>query len=134
MIQIAAYGRLGADPKSIQTKSGKAMAVGSLAVAITDRNEDSEPLWLGLVAFGRRADDLMRHKKGDLLSASGTIQRNSWTDRQTGEVCEQLQVIADSLVSARTVRPGGGKRKASKAGADRVSGGDLPFDDPIPAG
>lgn len=111
MMQASTYGRLAADPRSIETKSGKPMATCRLAVHL-DR-EDEAPLWLGLVAFGRLADELMRHGKGELVSVSGRIQRNTWTDRQTGEIREQLQLLADSLISARTVRPSGGRKRAA---------------------
>lgn len=117
MMQASAYGRLGGDPRRIETRTEKTMAVGSLAVDVHDgRGEaDAAPLWLGIVAFGRVADDLLRHVKGDLLSVSGRLQRNVWTDRKTGEVREQLQVVADALVSARTVRPGGGRKRQAAA-------------------
>lgn len=111
MMQASAYGRLGQDPRSITTKSGKPMAVASIAVAIDD-SSDAPPLWIGIIAFGNVADDLLRHGKGDLLSASGRVQRTTWTT-QAGEKREQLQIVADAIVSARTVRPSGGKRGAA---------------------
>ena len=79
MMQMSAYGRLAADPRQIATKTGKSMATASLAVDVDDANNDA-PVWLGLVAFGRAADELLRHGKGDLISASGRVQRNSWRD------------------------------------------------------
>jgi single-strand DNA-binding protein len=109
MMQSSAYGRIGQDPRSISTKSGNPMAAASLAVSLGD--QDAPPLWVGIVAFGRVAEDLLRHSKGDLLSVSGRVQQNTWTDRD-GKKHDQLQIVADSLVSSRTVRPsGGGKRQ-----------------------
>lgn len=116
---LSAYGRLGADPRAVETRSGKAMTVATLAVDAGDA--DAPPLWLGVVAFGKLADELTRHHKGDLLSVSGRLQVRHWTDT-AGTAREQWQVVADALVSARTVRPGGRKR----APADGA-----PFDDPI---
>ncbi len=139
--QLAAYGRLGGDPRSIDTKSGKAMAVASLAVDVGDSSDagDAAPEWLGVVAFGGQAEKLLQHGKGETLSVSGRLQRRTYTDRH-GEQRTQLQVVADNLVSARTARPG--KRKAkdegTSAGAYReASGGRAPepagdFDDPVP--
>jgi single-strand DNA-binding protein len=118
---IAAYGRLGSDPRAVTTKSGKAMTVATLAVDIGEA--DGPPLWLGVVAFGKLADDLLRHRKGDTLSLSGRLQVRHWTDSD-GAQREQWQVVADALVSARTVRPGA--RKARPAGDDA-----RPFDDPL---
>ncbi|UUP19531.1 single-stranded DNA-binding protein [Nitratireductor thuwali] len=107
-MQACAYGRVGQDPRSIETRSGKAMVVGSIAVSI-DEN-DAPPLWIGIVAFGRVAEDFLRHSKGDLISVSGRVQRNSWTT-PAGEKREQLQIVADALVSSRTVRPAGGRKR-----------------------
>lgn len=110
MMQASAYGRLGQDPRSIAMQSGKEMAVVTIAVAIDE--PDAPSLWVGVVAFGRVAEDLLRHAKGDLISVSGRVQRSTWTT-QAGEKREQLQIVADDIVSARTVRPSGGTRGAA---------------------
>ena len=75
--QLSAYGRLGRDPRPVETSSGKAMTVASLAVTIESREsgETGEgTLWLDVVSFGRVADDLARHAKGDLVSVAGRMQ------------------------------------------------------------
>ncbi|MBL0374015.1 single-stranded DNA-binding protein [Rhizobium sp. KVB221] len=131
MMHASAYGRLSQDPKQISTQSGKAMAVGSIAVAIGDH--DDPPLWMGVVTFGRVAKDFLKCRKGDMVSVSGRVQRNSWISG-SGEKHEQLQVVADSVVSNRTVRPGGGRKSnsvntSSGTGHDRV---DSDMDDPLP--
>lgn len=109
---ISCYGRLGGDPRSIQTKTGNAMTVATLAVDVGEEM-DAPPLWFGIVAFGTVAETLLRHAKGDLLSASGRLQRRTFTGRD-GEEREQLQVLCDCIISARSVRPGGRKRAAAK--------------------
>lgn len=134
MMHSAAYGRLGQDPREIETRSGKMMTVASLAVDIGD--EEGGPEWLGLVAFGTVAEQLSRHGKGDCLSASGRLQRNRYTTRAGEERC-QLQIVCDSVVSARTVRPGGGRKRRDELGEpladsphrplDRDPNDDLPF-------
>lgn len=53
------------------------------------------------------------------MSASGRVQVRRWTDTD-GTGREQLQVVADALVPARTVRPGGGRKRAEDG---------APFDD-----
>ncbi len=108
-MQAAIYGRIGQAPRSIDTKSGKTMVVASVAVNIGDH--DDPTLWVGIVAFGRAGEELLRHDKGDLVSASGRVQRNSWTS-PSGEKREQLQVVADSVISSRTVRPNNGRNKS----------------------
>lgn len=111
MMQSAAYGRLGQEPKSITTQSGNAMAVCSMAVSIGDH--DDAPLWVGIVCFGKVAEDLLRHQKGDMVSVSGRVQRSSWTS-SSGEKKEQLQIVADSLLSSRSVRPNNGSHRRSQ--------------------
>ena len=66
-------------------------------------------LWLTVLAFGRVADE-PRHSAGDPVSVSGRLQLSRYVTND-GEAREGWQVIADSVVSSRSVRPGGGRRK-----------------------
>ena len=120
---LAVYGRLGSDPREHETRKGGAMATASLAVNVPDRSQGAEDgatetLWFNVVAFGRVAESLAQHAKGDPVSVSGRLQWSRWTDRD-GDEREQWQVLADALVSARTVRPGGGRRKSKGDGNGR---------------
>ena len=101
--QLAAHGRLGADPRTIETKTGRAMVTATLAVDATDKREGdgSEPLWLGIIAFGTLADRLLEHHKGDALTVYGRLQVSRW--ESDGEAREQLQVVVETILSARTV-------------------------------
>ena len=117
---LAVYGRLGSDPREHSTRKGGAMATASLAVDVPDRTQGAEEgatetLWLRVTAFGRVASDLAQHAKGDPVSVSGRLQFSRWTDRD-GDEREQWAIVADALVSARTVRPGG-RRKSEGDGA-----------------
>ena len=110
MMQIAAHGRLGKAPQERQTKAGKPMATTSIAIDVTPGNaEQQETLWISVLAFGRVAEALLRHQQGDLVSLSGNATMSRWTG-QDGTEREQLSIIADSAISARTVRPGGGRK------------------------
>ncbi|HDG1668293.1 TPA: single-stranded DNA-binding protein [Kluyvera ascorbata] len=106
--QISAYGRLVADPQTRTTGKGTNMAIGRLAVALPCNAADNgeATFWLGVIAFGKQADALAKHRKGDLVSVAGNMQVNQWTG-QDGGIQTGYQVIADSVISARTVRPGG---------------------------
>ncbi|HFW4799629.1 TPA: single-stranded DNA-binding protein, partial [Salmonella enterica subsp. diarizonae serovar 60-67:z35:-] len=55
------------------------------------------------------------HQKGDLVSVSGQLQINQWTG-QDGSTHSGYALVADSVISARTVRPGGGKSKQKSGG------------------
>ena len=126
-MQAAAYGRLGRDPRPIETQSGKPMTVASMAVDVSRNNDDdAKPLWLELIAFGKQADELSRHGKGDLVSVSGRLQSNQWTDGN-GETRAQMQIVCDGIISARTVRPKGGRKKQAP-----VDHSDRMPDDPLP--
>ena len=57
-------------------------------------------------AVTKVAQDLAGHAKGDPVSVSGRLQFSRWTDRD-GDEREQWAIVADALMSARTVRPGG---------------------------
>lgn len=114
--QIAAYGRLGVDPVQRTSQAGKAWATASLAVALAE-DGDAPTQWFGLVAFGRTAETLCRHAKGDLVSVSGRLQLNRYRDRE-GNDREQMQVIADVVISARTVRPAGARKRGGGDASD----------------
>jgi single-strand DNA-binding protein len=124
MIHVAAYGRLGVEPRSLTTRTGKPMASASLAVTLDEQTE-----WFGLMVFGRQAEALLKHEKGQCLSVSGRLQRNNWT--KDGQEHSQLQIVLDALISAKTVRPGGRANRGSSSEPTQVAG-DVPFDDDIP--
>ena len=118
---VSAYGRLTNDPREIKTRTGTPMTVGRLAVSLPCREngEDGEATaFFGLVVFGELAESLSRHFKGDTVSAFGRVKINRYMDRD-GEAREEMQIMADGLVSARTVRPGGGRKR--KPAAPRTS-------------
>lgn len=56
------------------------MAMARLAVSVTCHTAQNgeATYWLGVVAFGKQADDLARHRKGDMVSVSGSLQLNQW--------------------------------------------------------
>lgn len=111
--QISAYGRLVADPQTRTTANGTSMAMGRIAVSLpcNASAEGQATFWLGVIAFGKQADALAGHIKGDMVSVSGAMQLNQWTGKDGGTQ-QGYQVVADSVISAKTVRPGG-KRSAS---------------------
>jgi single-strand DNA-binding protein len=104
-MQVSAYGRLGQEPRRINTSTGKAMAVCSMACDVEARGTDDTTVWLGIVAFGDMAEQLLKHSKGEMVSVFGSAKKNSYTTGQ-GEVREQLQIVADCIASARSSRPG----------------------------
>lgn len=79
-------------------------------------------------------------RKGDLVSVAGNMQLNQWTG-QDGGTQQGYQVVADSVISARTVRPGGKAgdsrdRQRTRRDAQQPSRDEYdqrpPFDDETP--
>ncbi|WP_142630895.1 single-stranded DNA-binding protein [Raoultella planticola] len=114
--QISAYGRLVADPETRTTGKGTSMAMARLAVSLpcNAAADGQATFWLGVIAFGKQADALAKHQKGDLVSVAGNMQLNQWTG-QEGGTQQGYQVLADSVISARTARPGGRKGQQGHA-------------------
>ncbi|EKP3243724.1 single-stranded DNA-binding protein [Escherichia coli] len=145
--QIAAHGRLVDDPQVKQTSKGTNMALARMAVSVPCHNADDgqATLWLAVTAFGKQADHLAKHQKGDLISVAGNMQISQWAG-QNGETRQGWQVITDSVISARSARPGGKRGQQGKAtealdrakrhtgtrGNQPPAGGDDPFPDDIP--
>ncbi|MBG0911671.1 single-stranded DNA-binding protein [Escherichia coli] len=117
--QIAAYGRLVADPQLKTTSKGTQMAMASMAVPLqcSQADDGTATMWLSVLAFGRQADALARHHKGELVSVAGNMQVSQWTGQsgETRQGWQGWQVIADSVISARTARPGGKKGQQGQA-------------------
>ena len=123
MIQASIHGRIGQDPATSQTKTGKPMCRVSCAVDVTGHNAtDEESVWVGVLAFGRTADDLARAEKGQTLSAMGRLTRSHYVAKD-GIERESWSLLADAVITAKSARPSG--RKA----APRSSAG-VDFDDP----
>ena len=137
MIRASLYGRLGGDPIERQTRNGKPMATVSLAVDVGRNGADDDTEWFGLVGFGKVAETLGRHRKGDLLSPMGQLARRRYTDRD-GQAREAWSLTTEAIVSARTVRRGAGRKRTGKSEIGKVrakaapASADAPFNDDIP--
>ncbi|EFL6055902.1 single-stranded DNA-binding protein, partial [Escherichia coli] len=91
--QIAAYGRLVDDPQVKQTSKGTPMTLARMAVPLpcSQADDGTATMWLSVLAFGRQAEALERHRKGELLSVAGNMQISQWTG-QNGETRQGWQV------------------------------------------
>ncbi|MDK9583177.1 single-stranded DNA-binding protein [Lelliottia wanjuensis] len=118
--QMAAHGRIVADVQTKPTSSGSNMAFTRIAVALPCRAAENaeSTMWLGVTAFGKQAEALARHQKGDLICVSGLLQVNQWTGPDGG-IQSGYALVADSVISAKTVKPGGGAGKHAGNGQSR---------------
>ncbi|MFW5410056.1 single-stranded DNA-binding protein [Pectobacterium brasiliense] len=97
--QISAYGRLVVDVQSRTTSNGNTMSFTRMAIPLPcQKAENGEAtFWLAVTAFGKQADALAKHQKGDMMSVSGNMQIGH------GDAQTCYQVIADTeAVSVRT--------------------------------
>lgn len=127
MIVASIHGRIGGDPVSSETKSGKPMTRCSIVVDVTPGNaETEESVWVSVLAFSRAADDLARCSKGESLSAMGRLTRGRYIAKD-GTERESWSLLADAVVTTRSARPLG--RKSSAREPERRDA--VPFDDPL---
>jgi single-strand DNA-binding protein len=118
-IVASIYGRAARDGELRTSQSGKPWCRVSVACeAGVDRETgDSRTQWLTVVAFGRQAEELAKIEKGQAISAIGRVEINRWRT-QDGQEREGLQLIADSVVTARSARPAGRKPKGNGSQSD----------------
>jgi len=141
MIQASLTGRAGKAPRAIPTKTGTPMAAISLAVDVGSYQGDAT-VWVNVTAFGKQADVIMAHDKGDTIAATGRLELARWTG-DDGAERESWRLIAEHVHSVRTVSQGKargtakGKGKGRAAETEPVPADDAeppppPFDDAIP--
>jgi len=132
MIRASVYGRLSGDPVERQTRNGNAMVTVSLAVNCARHGEDESTEWFSVAAFGKTGEALARHAKGELVAIMGVLTRTSFTGRD-GQQRQGWSITADAILSARTARPSGGKRREqTEAPADSKGASSPEPDDEIP--
>ncbi len=110
MIRASVHGRLGADPVERTTRNDHAMVTVSVAVNAARHGAGEETMWISLVGFGKAGEVLARHQKGDLVSAMGPLYRIRFTGRD-GTEREGWSMTVESILSARTTRPTGGRKR-----------------------
>jgi single-strand DNA-binding protein len=131
---IDIHGRLGRDPEQRTSAGDKIWASASVAVDL-GREAGGPATWFKIIGFGATAEHLAGLHKGDVIAAIGRLQLNRW-QTQGGEQREDLEVVVEQLLSARSVRPNGGKRRgddpARQAPASRMAESAPVPDDEIP--
>ena len=135
MIRASIYGRIGGDPVERTTRNDKVMVTTSIAVNAARNSAEQETVWISLAAFGRAAEVLARHQKGDLLATMGPLHRTRFTGRD-GTEREGWSLTVEAIMSARTVRPTGGRKRGEaqlpSAPATASPDDGAPLNDDIP--
>jgi len=108
--QVTMEGRVTADPELRFAPSG--VAVGSFRLAANSRKKtesgewvDDKVLFMDVVCFKQLAENVAEScRKGDLVTATGSLQTDQWEDTQTGEKRSKVQMVANSVAISLTVR------------------------------
>ncbi len=122
--KIAGHGRLSSQPQARNTKSGITMTACFMYLSDTAQAEDVDDLNVGLVAFNKVADQLLKLSKGDLLSVSGDLKINEWQGNDGAQ--RKIQIVVQDLVANKVTRPGGRKKQIPGQAAQTE------FCDPVP--
>jgi single-strand DNA-binding protein len=84
-IRCTALGRLVRDPEVRFSQDGK--AVVKFTIVHSDKYKDTENVtYLDTVLFGKSGEAFERfHKKGAMVYVEGSLQQDSWSDKETGK-------------------------------------------------
>lgn len=133
--KVILVGRLGRDPETRHTSSGKAVCNFSIATDETWKDNSGERQkkteWHKIVAWGKLAEVCQQYlKKGALVYIEGRIESRDWEDKE-GQKRTSFEIVADTMrilsdksdKSAGASAPASSKRFASTTIADE----DIPF-------
>jgi single-strand DNA-binding protein len=104
--KVTVVGRLGADPESRETASGKRISYAPIAIGQRKKTtagnwEDGVTMWFKLVAFG---SDLDEFTKGDKVTAAGRLAMSEWEDRE-GNTRQSYEILVDSVTLVTKPKP-----------------------------
>ena len=112
MNSVVIVGRVGQDPEIKYFESGSVKAKFSIAVDRGGSRENRITDWFNIEAWSRLAEFAGEWiKKGQMLSISGTMELQSWTD-QAGNLREF------PIIKAQEIRFAGSKRENSGGGGN----------------
>ena len=118
---VSLVGRAGRDPEVRYFESGSVLCTLSLAVNRRSRNSD-QPDWFNLKIWGKTAEIAANYvKKGSLIGIQGSLEIETWTDRNTGANRSSPVIRVDRLDLL------GSKRDNDPNVVNNYSGGDDEF-------
>ena len=118
-------GRLGRDPETRYTQSGKAVAPFSLACSEKRGGEESTE-WVNVVAWEKLAEIAGQYlTKGSLVFISGRMQTRKWQDKEGG-TRYTTEIVAREM-KMLDGRESGGRDVAPEPGPPTNFGDDVPF-------
>jgi single-strand DNA-binding protein len=95
-------GRLGNEPETRFTQSGK--AVTNISIAISEKYKDKntgqqveKTEWVKIAAFDKLAEIMQEYlKKGNLVYINGKMRTNKYLDKD-GKTCYSTEIIANQM-------------------------------------
>lgn len=100
--RVQLIGRLGKDPDSKYTPTGKKVCHFSLAVSNRwkDKNGETKETteWVNIEAWGRLGEICQEYlKKGSLIFVEGRLKTDKYEDRENGETKYFTKIVAQTL-------------------------------------
>jgi len=126
--RVLLIGRVGSDPKTVQTKNGGTLTNFSVATSrfYKDSNNSNveETEWHRIVVFGRSAEYAAKLKKGGLVYVEGRLNTTKYTDKD-GIERTQTKIVAERISSLE--KREGQAHQESAAGQAYQQEEDVPF-------
>lgn len=105
-------GRAGRDAAIRFLDNGKQVA--NFTIAVNRRKPDSEPLWVKVEVWGKPAQVAADYvRKGTMVGVSGEIDLDSWSDRTSGEMRQQIKITVNDLRLLGSKQDAGANNSAS---------------------
>jgi len=100
--RVQLIGRLGKDPESKYTPTGKKVCHFSLAVSNRWKDKSGETRetteWVNIEAWGRLGEVCQEYlKKGSLIFVEGRLKTDKYEDRESGEARYFTKIVAQTL-------------------------------------
>jgi single-strand DNA-binding protein len=112
---VTIAGRLGKDPETRFTYTGKTIA--SFSIALDGGGRDADPIWIDVEAWDAAARTVTDYvRKGHMVGIVGRFRCDRWEDKTTGQKRSKLIVVANRV-----------ELLTSKEEAEAMAGGPVPM-------
>lgn len=115
---VTVVGRLGADPETRFTESGK--TISTFNIALDGQGRDAEPVWIQIETWDRDAQLVADYvRKGHSIGIIGRLKQDRWTDKTSGQQRSKLLIVANRVqlftTKAEAEAMAGGQGRAPRA-------------------
>lgn len=103
---VVLMGNLGRDPEMRYTSTGKPVTEFSLAIN-KGSGENKKTIWIKCTAWNKTAEFAGEHlRKGSRVVVEGSLDIDSWTDKETGRKVERIKVVVRNItIASSTPKP-----------------------------